>query len=130
MDKVTWATLQSGFQSSFQRPDTVPSFGMVTGRTRSMWPASKNAFEKENMDIRYINTSLQVDKLFTKQLTPDKWENAMQLMNVITGHTRLENKNWPKNVTFKDFPKACIVTQKSCIAAKEEKSEAHRQGRL
>ena len=61
------------------------------------------------MDIRYINTNLQVADVFTKQFTADKWENVMRLMNVIAGKPRVENSNWPKNVAFKKIAKICIV---------------------
>ena len=49
-------------------------------RTHKINVASiKECLERENMDIRYINTNLQVADVFTKQLTPDKLEMLCSL---------------------------------------------------
>eukprot|EP00973_Karenia_brevis_P016774 2296993-Karenia_brevis.AAC.1 len=42
----------------------------------------KEVLDREGMTIRYVNTNQQVADIFTKAVAPDKWENAMQIMNM------------------------------------------------
>ena len=71
----------------------------------------KEILERDKVNIRYINTNLQVADISMKSVTPEKWENAMQIMNMITGNPRSENSAWPKNIMF-DIPQAPAAANK------------------
>ena len=70
----------------------------------------KEVLDRDNVTIRYINTSLQVAGIFTKPVTPETWEYTMHIMNIITGSQRLEKIAWPGQVIF-NFPLLLLLTK-------------------
>ena len=42
----------------------------------------KEQLEQPEVDLRYIKTDLQAADVFTKALEPQKWQNAMDMLNL------------------------------------------------
>ena len=73
--------------------------------------------QAENIEIRYCKTDEQVADIVTKAVSPEKWENALQVCNVMTGNPRVSNSNWPRNVKIRGL----MTKSQSTAAASKAK---------